>query len=184
MKNRRHVGRQIMSLPTARSAKRAADRAARPLAVAGMVWLLALAGVGGCEEFGGASTASTSTGRTGPAAEGYPAVFTGVSFAEGQKLAQQSGKLFLAYFTATWCGPCQAMKKRTWPDADVEQWVRENAVAVAIDVDKHQDVAQANSINAMPTMVLFKGNREIARTSGGLPPARLLQWLKQSKAAG
>lgn len=66
-------------------------------------------------------------------------------------------------FTATWCGPCQAMKP----------WLKKTAAEyegkvkfVAVDVDKSGDVAKEYKIEAMPTLVVLKDGKEVGRVVG------------------
>ena len=41
-------------------------------------------------------------------------------------------------------------------------------------------LAERYQIRAIPTMILFRGGREIARRSGALPASELRRWVEQS----
>lgn len=64
-----------------------------------------------------------------------------------------NGKSTIAYFTADWCGPCQALKSKikednlltTYPDCQI----------VLVDVDEHGELAEKMEVEAMPTLKLF-----------------------------
>ena len=109
-------------------------------------------------------------------------VFAKMGYTEAKGAAARQGKLLLVDATATWCGPCQLMEETTWVDPQVIEWINERALAVQLDVD--QDVAGAKelAIRAMPTVILMKDGREIARSVGYLDGPQLRQWL--DKAAG
>jgi thioredoxin 2 len=112
------------------------------------------------------------------AASGPKPPFTSQPYAEAASTAQLQGRLLLVDATATWCGPCQTMERETWPDARVGAWLAEHAVAVQVDVDAERDVAQALGIEAMPTLILMRDGRELARSVGALDADELLAWLE------
>src|SRR5205814_7957660 len=66
---------------------------------------------------------------------------------EAQAEAKTQNKRVFAYFTASWCGPCQRMKKTTWADESVERAMRQKYVPVKIDIDAQQAVAKQYGIN-------------------------------------
>lgn len=97
--------------------------------------------------------------------------------AAARREAAASGKPVFAYFTASWCGPCQSLKSTTWADATVEATLR-NYVPVKIDIDAHADLAQQYRVDAVPTMTVLRDGGEAERSvSGALPPADLIGWL-------
>jgi thiol:disulfide interchange protein len=115
------------------------------------------------------------TGSSG--AHGQTA-FSTIPFEDARAAAASMNKLFLVDATATWCGPCKTMEADTWPDAEVRAWMQAHTVAVQVDVDKQAEVAQQLGIRAMPTIIVFRGETELARREGGQTPQNLLDWLK------
>ena len=76
--------------------------------------------------------------------------------------SQESSKLTVIDFSATWCGPCKVMEPiyndmaARFSDVDF----------VKIDVDELSDVAQEFGVQAMPTFVLTKKGKEVDRVVG------------------
>ena len=75
------------------------------------------------------------------------------------------------YFTADWCNPC----KQTRPF--VEELVRETEelTVLFIDVDIENELASELKVKSVPTLILFKDEKEIKRVFG----AQTLSTLKQ-----
>jgi thioredoxin-like negative regulator of GroEL len=67
--------------------------------------------------------------------------------------AAAANKPLLVYFTATWCGPCQAMARDVWPQPQVAAALQ-SVVPVKIDVDEHPDVAGSFNVNSIPRLQL------------------------------
>ena len=105
------------------------------------------------------------------------------TFADARNESRQSGKPVLAYFTATWCGPCQRMKQTTWASPLVEAALRDY-VPVKIDVDRDAKAAQAFGINRVPTYLVItpgagEADDEIVKAqSGAVSPEKFIAWLE------
>lgn len=89
-----------------------------------------------------------------------PPIFDTRSYAQAKSAAEAGKKWFIVKATADWCVPCKQMDKTTWRDEKVVKWLKEQAVLVAVDVDKQKDVAKQLEIRAMPTMIAFRGGAE------------------------
>jgi thiol-disulfide isomerase/thioredoxin len=105
-------------------------------------------------------------------------LFADLKFEEALARAGSLGRFLLVDATATWCGPCRLMERTTWRDPEVIAWVEAHAVAIQVDVDEQQAVAQALGIQAMPTMILFERGEEKDRAVGLKRPAEMLAWLQ------
>jgi thioredoxin 1 len=111
-----------------------------------------------------------------------PALFDSRPFQEAKDAAAKGGKLCLVDATATWCGPCKMMDRTTWVEGRVVKWIGANAIAVQIDVDAQKQLAGDLQIKVMPTIIVFKGGKEMDRSTGYMQPDALLEWLEGLKA--
>lgn len=73
-------------------------------------------------------------------------------------------------FWAPWCGPCRTLSPI------VDELADEMAGRIKVakcNVDENQDIAMKYGVMSIPTLVLLKGGKEVARTVGAMPKARL-----------
>ena len=79
-------------------------------------------------------------------------------------------------FWAPWCGPCKMMAPAfEQASADLEPHVR---LAKLNTEDENSIGAQLN-IRSIPTMVIFKNGKEIARQAGAMNAADIKSWIGQ-----
>lgn len=115
------------------------------------------------------------------AGEGKENIPWRLSLTDARQEAAASGKPVLAYFTATWCGPCQQMKRTTFADPRVEAALKDSVVAVKIDVDEHPDLARDFGVTGIPRMQLIRPDGQLGPARVGLTSAdELLRWLSGS----
>ncbi len=78
-------------------------------------------------------------------------------------------------FWAPWCGPCQMMAPHyAAAAAELEPQVR----LAKLNTEAEPALAGEFAIRSIPTLVMFKGGREVARQSGAMGKADLLRWVR------
>lgn len=112
-------------------------------------------------------------------AKAKPQVFSELSLAEAKTRAVEQKKILLVDATADWCQPCKLMERTTWVDPEVISWIKLNAIAIQVDVDRQPAEAEELHIQAMPTIILFNGDIELDRTMGYKDAPGLLDWLNR-----
>lgn len=77
---------------------------------------------------------------------------------------------------ATWCGPCQQFAP-IFTDVAAEEGTK--AVFLKLETDANPHTSSQLQIRSIPTLLVFKGGKEIGRLSGALPKSQFKQWLSQ-----
>jgi thioredoxin 2 len=77
-------------------------------------------------------------------------------------------------FWAGWCGPCRMMAPQFEAAARAQQG---KLLFAKLDTEAAPGVASLNEIRSIPTLILFRDGREVARQSGALSRAQIESWL-------
>ena len=82
----------------------------------------------------------------------------------------------LVDFWAPWCGPCRMMAPAFEAAArELEPRVR----LVKVNTEEAQGLASRLVIRSIPTLALFRGGAEVARTTGAMDASRIVAWTRQ-----
>jgi thioredoxin 2 len=82
-------------------------------------------------------------------------------------------------FWAPWCGPCKMMGPHFERAArELEPDVR----LAKLNTEEEQAAAMKYGIRSIPTLIAFRGGREVARQSGAMDAASLARWIRTAIA--
>ena len=82
-------------------------------------------------------------------------------------------------FWAEWCGPCRMVAPAV---EQVAKLMTGKLKVAKLNVDENQEIAIKYGIKSIPSLVLFKGGKEVARTVGAAPKEAYVKFIESSLA--
>jgi thioredoxin 2 len=107
-----------------------------------------------------------------PLFAGHPVALTDASF---ETHISRSDVPVVVDFWASWCGPCKMMAP-AFEQAAAE--LEPNVRLAKLNTEEAQATAARFQIRSIPTLVVFKGGREVARQPGAMGTADIVRWVQ------
>lgn len=104
-----------------------------------------------------------------PSNDGTGIHFQEANWSEVMQMATKENKLVFVDIYASWCGPCKALKSKTFPDIKLGDFFNEEFINYSIDAEIGEGVNLASKykVTAYPTLVFVDGNGNlVAKTMG------------------
>jgi thiol-disulfide isomerase/thioredoxin len=89
--------------------------------------------------------------------------------------AQAAGKTILIDVTASWCPTCRHQR----PIVEQIEKEKPNLVVYEVDFDSAKDILRRFLVQYQSTLIVFKGTKEIGRSTGDTDPARIRALIAQ-----
>ena len=97
------------------------------------------------------------------------------------KTAKENGKPTILVFSASWCGPCQEMKKEVYPSAAVKPFHDKfNWAYLDIDVDANLKLFESHKLESVPHLLFLDASgKTIDQQEGGSSPKEFAKKLEK-----
>jgi thioredoxin 2 len=98
-----------------------------------------------------------------------------VSDADFERVTTDTTVPVLVDFYADWCGPCKIMAPLL---DDVAHQRAGELLVLKLDTDRNPVTQQRFGVRGIPTLIAFRGGKEVGRRVGAVPPPELDAFLR------
>jgi thioredoxin 2 len=102
------------------------------------------------------------------------------SAADFDRLVAQASLPIVVDYWAPWCGPCRMVAPELKKVAARQSG---RALVVKVNTDELSDLGERFGIRSIPTLAVFAGGREVARTAGARPAEEIERFIEQAAAS-
>jgi thioredoxin 1 len=85
--------------------------------------------------------------------------------------------LVLVDFWAEWCGPCKAIGPAL---EEIGAEFKGQMTVAKVNIDDNPETPNAYAVTGIPTLILFKDGKPVAKKVGAAPKSALRQWVADS----
>lgn len=107
-----------------------------------------------------------------PLFDGHPLELGAGSF---ETHLTRNGIPLLVDFWASWCNPCKTMAPAF---ARASQLLEPHVRLAKVNTEAEARISARYDIRSIPTLILFKSGRELARQSGAMTATDIVGWVK------
>jgi thioredoxin 2 len=100
--------------------------------------------------------------------------------ADFDRLVSRSSLPVVVDYWAPWCGPCRMVAPELQKVAARQAGT---VLVVKVNTDELADLGQRYNIRSLPTLAVFAGGKEVARTAGARPADQIEQFIAQKTPA-
>ena len=90
--------------------------------------------------------------------------------AQFEEEVMEAEELVMVDFWAEWCGPCKALG----PKLEEIAQEKSDLKIVKINIDQNKETAQKFGVRSIPTMIFFKGGKDVETLAGNLPKEEII----------
>ena len=104
---------------------------------------------------------------------GEPVEVDGAGFA---RHVSRNAVPVLADFWAPWCGPCRMMAPAF---AEAARRLEPRLRVIKLNTEQAPEVSAQFGIRSIPTLLLFRDGKEVARQAGAMNAAGIMEWVRR-----